>query len=345
MKKALFLVLIWIVLASCSTINYINIETFKPAEITFPSVVKKVLIVNNAAPQHEQSGYEFKFLGNKQDTARAKADSALFDACRALGMSILETNYFSDVLLFHENTREDNDYLLDRKLSPTTVRTLCEETGADAVISFDRLLFEMNKVINSINPEFYNGIIKVQIAGIVRAYVPQREAPLATVIMTDSIHWTELGVPSLRELERYLPNPEEALREAGNYIGERATPNFVPHWQNEVRWFYSGITTEWKQGAAYASNQKWDNAEKVWESAYNKTKNETQKAKLASNLAFVNEMQGEYSDALKWSEIAANYFKKKGEQSRDYQIQTLYKTGLQERIRENQKLNIQFGDS
>ena len=37
-------------LSACSTINYVGIETYNPAEVTFPENVAKVLIVNNAVP-------------------------------------------------------------------------------------------------------------------------------------------------------------------------------------------------------------------------------------------------------------------------------------------------------
>ena len=85
-------------LSACSTINYVGIETYNPAEVTFPENVAKVLIVNNAVPQPEDAGYEYTLQGEKQDTCKAKADSALFDACRTLGEAIVEASYFNDVI-------------------------------------------------------------------------------------------------------------------------------------------------------------------------------------------------------------------------------------------------------
>ena len=82
-------------LSACSTINYVGIETYNPAEVTFPENVAKVLIVNNAVPQPEDAGYEYTLQGEKQDTCKAKADSALFDACRTLGEAIVEASYLT----------------------------------------------------------------------------------------------------------------------------------------------------------------------------------------------------------------------------------------------------------
>lgn len=344
MKKALFLLVMFAVLTGCGTVNYINIETFKPAEVTFPAMVKKVLIVNNAVPQPEKSGYEYKLMGILQDTARVKADSALFDIGRSLGISILDTNYFNDVLLFHEGTRKNNNYLSDEKLTQAAVRALCEETNADAVISIDRLLFDMTKATASFSSDYYLGFVSVKVASVIRAYIPDRETPLATVLMSDSLSWSDQA-ETIKKLDSYLPSPEGALRESAKYIGSLAAPNFVPHWDNEVRWFYSDMASEWKQASAYASAQKWDAAEQIWLSVYKKTRSETSKAKLASNIAFAKEMQGDYAEALEWAEKARLSFLKKGESTRDYKLLKQYAEALEKRINENRKLNIQIGES
>lgn len=344
MRNTLFLLISLLALSACGSISYVNIETYKPAEITFPSVVSKVLIVNNAVAQPDNSGYEYNLMGKTQDTARVKADSALFDASRALGMAILETNYFNDVLLFHEGTRTDDKYLTDKKLSQQTVESLCEESEADAIISIDRMLFDMKKTTVMIGSGLFFGTIDVKVAGIMRAYVPGREAPLATVLLSDSVFWNEQA-ETFEELNTYLPSPENALREAAKYIANIAAPNFTPHWDNEIRWFYTGGTTEWKQASAYASTQRWEAAEKLWLSINSSTKNQTQKAKSASNIAFSQEMQGNYPEALEWAEKAFALFKREGENTRNYQLLQNYVIALKERIQENSKLNIQIGKS
>lgn len=343
MKRAWLSTCILLFLSACSTISYVNIETYKPAEVTFPVLVNKVLIVNNAEPQPADIGYEYDLMGTKQDTARAKADSALFDAAHSLGLAILDTDYFSDVLLYHDSPRTDDDYLTDQKLTQSSVKNLCEENDVEAVISIDRLLFDMEKTVAAIGSNYFMGVIRLRISAIMRAYIPDRATPLATVLLTDSIFWAE-EAGSIEALNSYLPTPDNALREGAKYIGEMAAPNFVPHWQNEVRWFYTGGTTEWRQASAYASAQRWDDADKIWKKVYDKTSSPLPKAKVATNIAFAQEMMGNYEEALQWAEIAVPLFQKEGESSGDYQLITQYVIALKERIRENKKLMIQFGE-
>lgn len=84
MRTTLYLLMACL-FSACNTIEYIGIETYNPAEITFPKNVDKVLIVNNAVPQPDDVGYTYNLYGTVQDTARAHADSALYDACHSLG--------------------------------------------------------------------------------------------------------------------------------------------------------------------------------------------------------------------------------------------------------------------
>lgn len=89
MRTTLYL-LVACLFSACSTIEYIGIETYNPAEITFPKKVDKVLIVNNAVPQPDDVGYTYNLYGTVQDTALRPADSALYDACHSLGKSIVD---------------------------------------------------------------------------------------------------------------------------------------------------------------------------------------------------------------------------------------------------------------
>ena len=225
MRTTLYLLMACL-FSACNTIEYIGIETYNPAEITFPKNVDKVLIVNNAVPQPDDVGYTYNLYGTVQDTARAHADSALYDACHSLGKSIVDVSFFNDVLLYHDGTRQDTKYLVDEKLTPETVKELCRETGTDAVISLDRLLFRMEKDVVAFAEGFVVGGVDIEITGVVRGYLPGRDNPLATVYVQDSVFWSE-SADNMELLKLYLPSPDEALRAAGQYIGRTGLLNLT----------------------------------------------------------------------------------------------------------------------
>lgn len=159
-------------LASCSSVSYVGIDTYNPAEITFPKSVGKILVVNNAVPQPDDVGCEFSLFGDKVDTCKVKADSALFDVCRGLGRSMADMSYFNDVLLYHDAVRKDDVYYEDKKLTQDQVQALCDETGSDAVISLDRMLFESKKNVVAFAEGYVEGEIQVKMSGVVRGYLP-----------------------------------------------------------------------------------------------------------------------------------------------------------------------------
>ncbi|WP_302026944.1 DUF6340 family protein [Parabacteroides johnsonii] len=343
MRTTLYL-LVACLFSACSTIEYIGIETYNPAEITFPKKVDKVLIVNNAVPQPDDVGYTYNLYGTVQDTARAHADSALYDACHSLGKSIVDVSFFNDVLLYHDGTRQDTKYLVDEKLTPEAVKELCRETGTDAVISFDRLLFRMEKNVVVFAEGFVVGGVDVEITGVVRGYLPGRDNPLATVYVQDSVFWSE-SADNMEQLKLYLPSPDEALRAAGQYIGTKITPNFVPHWDNESRWFYKGEGARWKEATAYALSDKWEEAALRWKHVYENSSRWKERAKAASNLALYYEMKTQLKEAYNWAAKSYEIFNsKKGEDYNYTKMQRLYVEALGKRIRSDQKLNKQFGE-
>lgn len=342
MRSALCLLTICL-LSACSSLNYINIETYNPAEITFPERVGKVLIVNNAVPQPGDIGYKYRLKGTLQDTARVSADSALFDACYSLGKAIVDASYFNDVLLYKETTRKDHLYYVDEKLTSSKVDALCNETGADAVVSFDRLLFDMNRDIVGFADGFFMGNVSVKILGVLRTYLPGRSNPLATVLLSDSIFWSE-GGGSMLALSYYFPSPEESLREAGKYIGAKANPNFVPYWNEEERWYYGNVGARWQEATAYAKKEKWDKAAECWKRLYDHSSGRN-KAKAATNIALYYEMKTQLNDAVEWADKSYDQFmKSSGEKDQGTKMTRIYVDALKKRILANKKLNAQFGE-
>lgn len=344
MIRTLFYLLAVCLFSACSTVNYIGIETYNPAEVTFPKAVNKVLVVNNAVPQPDNAGYQYSLLGVMQDTARAVADSALFDACNSLGKSIVDVSFFKDVLLYHENTRSDTRYLTDETLSADAVKELCAETGTQAILSFDRLLFEMDKSVVAFSEGYVIGNVNVKVSGVVRSYLPGRDKPLATVYVLDSLYWSE-PADNMELLNVYLPKPNDALRAAGQFIGTKVTPNFVPHWDNETRWYYTGVGARWKEASAYATSDKWNEAAVRWKYLYEHSSSWKEGAKAASNLALYYEMETKLKEAFDWASKSYTLFEKnKGAEDKSTKMQKLYLDVLTERLRADKKLNMQFGE-
>ena len=342
MKRFIGMIGLALWLTACNSINYLSIDTFNPAEVTFPSSAEKVLIVNHAVPQPADWGYTFTVDGSLKSNQGAKADSALVDFCQAMGEAMVEENYFRDVMLYHELTRTDMHPEQDMKMSPELVDSLCAVAGADLVLSLDRLLFDSRREVTLLG-SLSVGTAQVHMAGVVRAYLPGRPSPLCTIQLVDSLAWNQTADLSPL-LEEWLPSPEEALRTAGRYLGAKARVNFVPHWQQETRWYFSASGARWKEASAFAANERWDKAKERWASLYQSTKSWKGRAQAASNLALCEEMEGDLSKAYEWATLSYELFKQKaGEEDQQCQLLALYVKALEGRIRSDQKLDVQIG--
>lgn len=343
MKKAVFyLVALPCLLTACSSINYINIETYNPAEVTFPDNIAEILVVNNAVPQPSDAAYTFKYQGVEQDTCRAPADSAIVYTFRSLGVAINEGDYFNDVLLYDSPLRTDDQYLVDGKLSSDQVTQLCAETETDAVISLDRMLFKMEKNLYHLAPDLYQCDILVEVSGIIRAYLPGRESPLVTIHLEDSVYWTDRALTETF-LQMFLPSPEDALNLAGIYTVQKAYSNFVPHWNEELRWYFTGMDSKWKEATAYIQYNNWEAAAKNWEAIYNKSKKWETKAKAASNIALSHEVNGNLNKAYEWAKISFDLFNTYAKESKNKNLTETYVDRLAKRIYFDKKLDKQFG--
>ncbi len=341
--KIIFIVSTICLFTACSSIKYLPIETYNPASVTFPDNVTRVLIVNNALPQSPETGYKETLFGKPQENPQAETDSALYDACRMLGKSIVEADYFNDVLLYDYPTRTDDQFLVDLKLSPEKVEELCRETETDAIISLDRLLFVTKKDVSALANDGVAGTISITMEGILRAYLPERIAPLATLTVADSMMFLEYA-PNLETLKYFLPEPDTAIRIAGEYVGSKVYSTFVPHWKEDTRWYYTGQSSHWKEASAFASAGKWENAGQKWQSIYERLSDGKTKAKVASNLALSEEMEGHFEKAHEWAVKSHELFKEyAGKDAKETNLLAAYIMVLIDRGQSDKKLNIQFG--
>lgn len=334
---------IWVcVFTSCGSVSYFNIETYNPAEVTFPSDVSKVLIVNNTVPQPPDTACEEILFGVLQDSCKTELDSAFVLVANSLGQALMESDYFYDILLYHNPIRSDNDFLADKRLTSEQIRDLCDETGTDAVISIDRLLFKSRREIDVISGDYLEGGLKVEMNTILRAYLPERTNPLATVVVEDSLVWQRVTT-DWEYMASLLPSGTDGINTLAVYIGEKTGPYFVPYWKEERRWLFTNPGTKWKEATAFSKAQNWEEAILRWEALYDRSGQWQNKAQAASNLALSYEMTGKFDEAYEWVKKSTALFKENAaEEDQNRKMLTEYEEILVDRALKDRKLNKQI---
>ncbi|MDR2918914.1 MAG: DUF6340 family protein [Tannerella sp.] len=341
--KLNIIVLLLLSFAACSPVRYMGIETYNPSGITFPREVKSVLIVNNAVPQPEVP-FE-STMQSKRDSVHISADSAFFDFCRTLGLEIAASPYFEDVRLLEEGYRKDKYFFTDRMLSTNDVSLLCEEHDVDAIVSLDQLMFRIRESAWKSSEFDFEGWMEIDVTGVIRAYLPERNTPLTSILISDTIS-PQLGYDIL-DVASVLVYPEIMLRETAKAVAEKSSVNFVPYWSNDVRWYYVSSNAQWKEAAASATLDRWEQAYDKWKAVYDKTPESSwqSKSRLASNMALSKELTGDFAKALYWATESYRLLQGKLKESdRNFTLQKLYIDVLKHRILADKRLHNQIDE-
>ena len=326
---------------SCSPIRYVGIETYNPAGITFPQEVKKLLVVNHAAPQPEVP-YKTT-LTNRPDSFKISSDSALFVFCRTLGTEIAASPYFEDVRLLEESYRADRYFFSDRMLTSDDVSLLCEEHEVDAIISLDKLMFQINESVQNALAFELEGWLDVEISGVIRAYLPGRDTPLSTIELADTIY-PQLSLYVL-DITSVVVDADILLKDVAESVARHSLVNFIPYWSGDARWYYTSANAQWKEAAAYAASDKWELAYEKWKKLYDSTMESSWKSKsrLASNLAVSSELTGDFPKALYWATESFRLLEGKVTENDSYfKLQKMYVDVLKYRILADKRLHIQL---
>ena len=328
-------------LLSCSPVRYVSIETYNPAGITFPQEVKNLLIVNHAVAQPEVP-YE-STLVNRDDSLKLSADSALFTFCRVLGTEIAASPYFKDVRMLEEGYRKDRYFFSDRMLTSNDVSLLCEEHEVDAVVSLDRLMFEIKESLQKGFDFEIEGWMAIEVSGVIRAYLPGSDAPLSTIEIVDTIY-PQLMFDVLNMTTVFV-DAEVLLQDAATLVAKRSLVNFIPYWSGDARWYYVSANAPWKEAGAYAASDKWEQAGEKWKKLFDSAADSSWKlrSRLASNLALASELTGDFSKALYWATESFRLLEGRlNENDAYYKLQKMYIDVLKYRILADKRLHIQL---
>ena len=335
----------WLLLTSsgCSAYRYIDVETCNSGAMTFPAEMNRVLIVNHALPQHDVP-FE-STLRQVPISITITADSTAFDFCRTLGSALAEFSGFDDVRLLEGCFRKDESPLSSTPLSHEDVEQLSDEHEVDVVISLDRLLFRLNEYYDTIAGIEMQGIMNVEVSGVLRVYKPGRETPLTTILPLDTIRpdlWFDKDDKSLWDVLLSL-DPTNLLRESARFSAYEARKHFIPYWDPDVRWYFVSYETKWKQASAYAAAEKWDSALPIWKALYEGATSWKKKAYLASNIALAEELIGNPEQALEYATISYQLMRQYlGEEESATKMQEVYIRVLTARIVEESKLRFQI---
>lgn len=300
------------ILSSCQTTQELSIDYMLPAEVSFPTELKRVAIVNNTstAPDNKliPSDEPKKETEISRATVYHDGDAKL--ATQSLAEAIAKENYFDEIIICDSALRAKDITPRENTLSKNEVQDLTNGLGVDFIISLENLQMKATQVIRYL-PEWsaYQGTIDMKVYPTIRIYLPNRNGPMVTVNNKDSIFWEEFGSTEAYVRSRLAGN-QKMLDEASDFAGTVPVKYLLPYWKTGKRYLYINGSVNMRDAAIYVREQTWDKAFALWQQTYKSTKSKKQQMTTAHNMAIYYEMQDSIAEAITWASKAQELARK-----------------------------------
>ncbi len=307
-------------LCSCSHVRYLSMESLCPAELSFPTHVKSVGVVDNVV-FHDTLLAKGITLGVMEGDGRIMA--------HRLAVGLADADYFDEVILCDSSLRAHEWMNTPVELSQEKSARLLADLGVDMLVVMDGMAIQTScDKVDEILTE-----ISGELSAAASVYLPSSESR--------KIRRIDVGV---KDKYSWVLNPalteELMVQESSEYVAALLLDYLVPQWKLEERFYYAGGEVAMRDAAICIQEQDWDGAGQLWKSAYEGAKPKSKKRmRAALNMALYQEMQGNIAQALKYVDEAISLTKPK---SYDRNNITFYKLKLEPKLMKNKKLNLQM---
>jgi len=300
-------VLLVLILASCSEMLYTNIEVLRPAKITFPTDIERVLIVNNSKPQAHDYGHVTELFDQKKRMISIDTDSLSVYTLAAFAESVQEKEFFSSVNVDYNTIKSTGDYMSTIPPAQNEIAGLAEKNKVNAVISLDRIL--VNDNVSELFNQEENTFIAYMEARYEKYWTihfPEKQQVL-NLITKDTVYWESESYYRQRAMNG-LPVRRDALIDGALITGSRDVNKFIPYWEKVDRYFFNFKNKSFKPGMDAVYKKDWEGAISCWEKLLLNAKSETYKAKIAHDLAVAYEIRENIEKAYEYSNKSLEFF-------------------------------------
>lgn len=327
-KEFVLISVIFVLFSACSSTKKVTIDTMKPAEITFPTYIQSIIVLDRT-----------EFASDAESIIEGILTGEMLDEDN-LGTQEL-INGFKDQMRYSNrfNIKVASERLKGNSLTSVfpnplswkVVGAFCEKYKSEALLSveiFDtdfnitdgvRKVKKKRKIDGKereveVNEYYAEGIASITIG--LRLYDPEKEIVVDQQLIRRNKSWDATG-KSIRDALNHLIEKQEATAYLSSRIGRNYAYKISPMPIKITRSFEgeSDDTPEIEIGSRYADVGKWEEAIEVWESAIPKAPSEDA-GYLTLNIAVALEVLGDLDSAISWAE--ESYVKYDNEDALDY---------------------------
>jgi len=303
-KKYFGLVLLSILFSSCLTVKVIPIDQMEPGKVNLPPHVRKIAFLSRnfkfdfdtLCQYYNYNSILTKVPYNINKDVDSIAVTKSFEALRKI---LLESGRFDEIAVYPYSTIKPHIGKNALPLAPEYVNRLCNESRSDAIVSLEMLSYFF--IENSSNLRLrMPKEAEVKINAIWAVYLPGKEGSVDRFKYSDVVRWNGNSESSGTEKSK-IPGRTDGIKIACEIAAKNYSKRLAPYWSNSERYLVGLSGTSWDEAIALAHKYKWEAAAALWQS-YTENKSSRVRGAAALDLAIAKEMQGDYDQAVKWSD-------------------------------------------
>ena len=342
---AISVLLVSIILCSCSSTNLLTISVTEPAPVYVPSNIRSVGIIDRSLPSDENENNIDRLDKILSAEGKNLDKEGANESVVGLFDELINNNRFSEVKIIDSvNVRSPGLGIFPSALSWKTIERICYENNVDAI--FVLSFYDTDtKIDYKAVPVEVGGLLKIKIPAI------EHHATIATLIKTgwriydpinkfiqdehfinENVILKGVGINPVKAIEAVMGR-KEAVLQASNNIGYNYALRVLPYNQRVSRRYYVRGTNNFKIAKRRAQTGNWDGAAELWNKEVSNPKRKVV-GRACYNMAIINEINGELNAAVEWaSKSYTDYKNKKALQ---------YLNVLKYRIERNKQLQKQM---
>ena len=322
----LILTSLLLMLVGCSSVQNIQLNTMRPAEVSYHRTYPSVVLVNNCTADslHESSRYIDE--NGKQFRLTSTIDSISQLMTMSLGTHLYDSRAFERIEILTLDSVNTTGIVGIGKALQDEWQSYAPN---DVHIAINAIIPTVTMQVTPIDGVFCSDLSVVSQA-YMQCFVPNRE--VINLSVSDTLYWQSYGeTPYIAN--SYLPDFEACIDDAIGSLSLKVSNIFAPHIRVVSRYIFSTGHPAMKDAFKYWNNNQYTEASYIWEYVYKYAKDKGRRAKAAANLAVYNEIEENYTEALEYAREAASIFVNINEaEAAQYTIS--YSTDLEKRIQE-----------
>lgn len=301
-------------LASCSATKQQTLSALEPASVDLATTITKIGIINESSTS-QQSEFKTRIeqLLSAKDQQLEKdgieaAISGLFD-------ELVKDQRFDTVQVIHTKVNDSKALgEMADTISWQAIKAICDSHNVDAIFSLayyeadthvsvkKKKIQEQNMLRQYVKVDGHEITLETLIENGWRIYDPYNQQVIDELIFNDQITSTGTGTNELDALYDISDRREAVLDQSKN-TGSSYGSRLMPQEQDVVRDYYVRGSEKLAVAKKLAAEGDWKAASALWEQEV-AHENAKIMAKACYNMAFYNEMNGNYQTAMEWIEKA-----------------------------------------